>query len=99
MHDTRAVQLKTPRIDAGVASSPLNASIQFANALGLSVLLAVATERTNSILASGGAGPFALAAGFQRLLLVGTRFVLAAAAIAATGVNRRPGKSSAGATT
>ncbi|MGH3053768.1 MAG: MFS transporter, partial [Gaiellaceae bacterium] len=84
---------------AGVASGLLNASMQFGGALGLAVLSAVATQRTNSILASGGASPLALTAGFQRAFLVGTGFVLAAAAIAATAANRRPGKSSAGATT
>ena len=47
----------------------------------------------------GGASPLALTAGFQRAFLVGTGFVLAAAAIAATAANRRPGKSSVGATT
>jgi EmrB/QacA subfamily drug resistance transporter len=84
---------------AGVASGLLNASMQFGGAFGLAVLSAVATQRTNSILASGGASPLALTAGFQRAFLVGTGFVLAAAAIAATAANRRPGKSSAGATT
>jgi EmrB/QacA subfamily drug resistance transporter len=83
---------------AGVASGLLNASMQFGGAFGLAVLSAVATQRTNSILASGGASPLALTAGFQRAFLVGTGFVLAAAAIAATAANRRPGKSSAGAT-
>ena len=84
---------------AGVASGLLNASMQFGGALGLAVLSAVATQRTNSILASGGASPLALTAGFQRAFLVGTGFVLLAAAIAATAANRRPGKSSVGATT
>ncbi|MGZ4371912.1 MAG: MFS transporter [Gaiellaceae bacterium] len=85
---------------AGVASGLLNASMQFGGAFGLAVLSAVATERTNSILASGGGSPVALTAGFQRAFLVGTGFVLAAAAIAATAANRRPGRSSeAGATT
>jgi EmrB/QacA subfamily drug resistance transporter len=84
---------------AGVASGLLNASMQFGGAFGLAVLSAVATQRTNSILASGGASPLALTAGFQRAFLVGTGFVLAAAAIAATAANRRPDKSSAGATT
>jgi EmrB/QacA subfamily drug resistance transporter len=83
---------------AGVASGLLNASMQFGGALGLAVLSAVATSRTNSILASGGASPVALTDGFQRAFLVGTGFVLAAAAIAAMAANRRPGKSSAGAT-
>ena len=82
------------------ASPPglLNASMQFGGALGLAVLSAVATDRTNSVLASGGGSPLALTAGFQRAFLVGTGFVLAAAAIAATAANRRPGNSSVGAT-
>ena len=86
---------------AGVASGLLNASMQFGGALGLAVLSAVATQRTNGVLASGGATSLALTAGFQRAFLVGTGFVLAAAVIAATAANRRPGKSSetAGATT
>jgi EmrB/QacA subfamily drug resistance transporter len=78
---------------AGVASGLLNASTQFGGALGLAVLSAVATQRTNSILATGGSSPAALTAGFQRAFLVGTGFVLAAAAIGALAANRRPGKS------
>jgi EmrB/QacA subfamily drug resistance transporter len=75
--------------EAGLASGLLNASTQFGGALGLAILSAVATSRTNGVLQAGGELPLALTAGFQRAFLAGAGLVLAAAAIAATAANRR----------
>lgn len=81
---------------AGIASGLLNASMQFGGALALAILSAVATDRTDGVLRAGGDAPVALTAGFQRAFLVGTGFVLAAAAIAFTAANRRPATSGLG---
>ena len=66
--------------------------MQFGGALGLAVLSAVATGRTNGSPRLGRAAfPLALTAGFQRAFLVGTVFVLVAALVAflaATPANR-----------
>jgi hypothetical protein len=39
---------------AGIASGLLNASMQFGGALGLAVLTAAATDRTNTVVHAGG---------------------------------------------
>jgi len=57
---TTAATEGVPPDKAGIASGLLNASIQFGGALGLAVLSAVATDRTNSVLQTGGNPPLAL---------------------------------------
>ena len=56
--------------------------MQFGGALGLAILSAVATARTNGVHASDANSPLALTAGFQRAFLIGAVFALAAALIA-----------------
>ena len=87
---TTAATEGVPADQAGIASGLLNASMQFGGALGLAVLSALATDRSNGVLQAGGDLPVALAAGFQRAFLIGAGLVLAAALIAFTAINARP---------
>jgi EmrB/QacA subfamily drug resistance transporter len=64
--------------ESGLASGLINTSQQVGGALGLAVLSAVATSRTNDVLAGGSGLHDALTEGFQRAFLGG-------AAIAALG--------------
>jgi fucose permease len=72
---------------AGLAAGLLNTGTQIGAALGLAILSALATARTNSLLHEG----FAQAAthGYQRALLAGSLLVLAAAVVALFAHNTR----------
>jgi EmrB/QacA subfamily drug resistance transporter len=89
---TTAATEGVPSDKAGIASGLLNASMQFGGALGLAVLSAAATDRTNTILDAGGNTSRALTAGFQRAFLIGTGLLLAAALIAFLATNTRAGE-------
>lgn len=78
-----------PPDKAGLAASLLNASQQLGGALGLAIFSALATSRTDHLLAIQTAPPQALVAGFQRALLAGSFFLLAAALIALRATNTR----------
>jgi EmrB/QacA subfamily drug resistance transporter len=67
---------------AGLAASLLNACQQVGSALGLAIFSAVATSRTDDLLAARTSVPSALTSGFQRALLTGSVFLLAAAVVA-----------------
>ena len=71
-----------PPAQAGLAAGLLNASQQLGSALGLAILSAVATSRTQSLLAAHAPLPAALTSGYHRGLLVGSFFMVAAAVIA-----------------
>ena len=79
---TTAANAGVPSHQAGLAAALLNASQQLGGALGLAVFTAVATSRTNHLLASHSTGPAALTAGFQRALLASSIAVAAAAVVA-----------------
>ncbi|MEP7020034.1 MAG: MFS transporter [Pseudonocardiales bacterium] len=78
-----------PPDKAGLAAALLNASQQLGGALGLAIFSAIATARTNHLLAHGAAMPEALTAGFHRALLAGSVFLLAAAVVALRAPNTR----------
>jgi MFS family permease len=86
---TTAANAGVPADKAGLAAALLNASQQLGGALGLAIFTAVSTSHTNHLLAGGASASHALTAGFQRALLIGSIFVLAAAATALAATNTR----------
>ena len=86
---TTAANAGVPPDKAGLAASLLNASQQVGGALGLAIFTAVATSRTNHLVAAHASAPHALTAGVQRALLVGSILILASAVIALRATNTR----------
>ena len=84
-----AANAGVPADKAGLAASLLNASQQVGAALGLAIFSALATSRTNDLLAHHDAVPHALTSGFQRALLAGSVFLLASALIGLRATNTR----------
>jgi len=86
---TTAANAGVPADKAGLAAALLNSSQQAGGAIGLAVLTAIATSRTNDLLAAHAAMPDALTGGFQRALLVGSVFLVAAAVLGLRATNTR----------
>jgi sugar phosphate permease len=86
---TTAANSGVPADQAGLAAALVNASQQVGGALGLAIFSAIATSRTNDLLASGSSAPHALTLGFHRALFAAGVFVLAAALIALRTRNTR----------
>jgi EmrB/QacA subfamily drug resistance transporter len=86
---TTAANAGVPADKAGLAASLLNASQQLGGALGLAIYTAIATARTSDLLAAHTPPAEALTSGFQRALLVGSFFLLAAAVIGLRATNTR----------
>ena len=86
---TTAANAGVPADKAGLAAALLNASQQLGGALGLAIFTAVATSRTNHLLASGTPVAHAQTSGFQRGLLLGSIFLLVSAVIALRATNTR----------
>ena len=84
---TTAANAGVPADKAGLAASLLNASQQVGGALGLAIFTAVATSRTDGLLAGHAPVAQALTAGFQRALVVGSVMILAAAVIGLRATN------------
>jgi EmrB/QacA subfamily drug resistance transporter len=84
---TTAANAGVPREKAGLAAALLNASQQVGAALGLAVLTVVATDRTRSLGSAHVLQAHAETAGFLRVLLVGSIFCLAAAAVGLRATN------------
>jgi EmrB/QacA subfamily drug resistance transporter len=76
---------------AGLAAGLLNTGTQLGAALGLAVLSALATARTTSLLSAGHGVAEAATGGFQRALMAGALFVLAAGGVALLARNTRQG--------
>jgi EmrB/QacA subfamily drug resistance transporter len=86
---TTAANAGVPADRAGLAAGLLSASQQLGMALGLAILSAIATARTNDLTAAHASRPDALTSGYQRALLVCCLFVAAAALIATRTPNTR----------
>ncbi len=86
---TTAVNAGVPADKAGLAAALLNASQQLGGALGLAILSALATGHTRHLLAAHTSPAAALTGGFQRALLAGSIFILAAAVMALHATNTR----------
>ena len=86
---TSAANAGVPADKAGLAASLLNASQQVGGALGLAIFTAVATSRTNSLLAAHTPLLNAVTGGFQRALLIGSIFILVSALIGLRATNTR----------
>ena len=84
-----AANAGVPPDKAGLAAALINASFQLGAALGLAIFSAVATSRTNHLLAVHLALPDALTSGFHLALLVSSIFLVAAALIALRATNTR----------
>jgi EmrB/QacA subfamily drug resistance transporter len=81
--------------EAGLASGLVNTARLFGGALGLAVLAAIATSRTNSDVAHGAAAHAALVSGFQLAFVVSAAFALVGALVAAFGLPRLRARSQA----
>jgi predicted MFS family arabinose efflux permease len=79
---TTAANAGVPPTLAGLAAALLNASQQVGAALGLAIFTAIATARTDHLLAGHSPAPHALTAGFQRALVAESLFLVGAALIA-----------------
>ena len=84
-----AANAGVPPAMAGLAGALINASTQVGAALGLAILSALATSRTNSQLTSHATRAVALSSGFHAALLTGSVFVFGAAVIALRAANTR----------
>src|SRR5215217_2448264 len=70
--------------DSGLASGIVNTAFMMGGALGLAVLAAIATSRTDNLLASGDSLVEALTGGYHAAFMVGALFAAAAGVLAAT---------------
>jgi EmrB/QacA subfamily drug resistance transporter len=84
-----AANAGVPSHQAGLAAALLNSSQQVGGALGLAILSAIATSRTNGLISDHVTPPDALVDGFQRGLLVGSIFLFAGALIGLRTTNTR----------
>ncbi len=81
---TSAANAGVPPDKAGAAAGLMNTSQQIGTALAIAVFSALATSRTDSLLAAGTATPEALTAGYSRALVGGAVFVAVAASSASS---------------
>jgi EmrB/QacA subfamily drug resistance transporter len=86
---TTAAQAGVPADKAGLAASLINTSTWLGSALGVAIFSAVATSRTQDLLAAGAPRPEAFTSGFQRALAACAVFLVAAALIALRSTNTR----------
>ena len=86
---TTAANAGVPADKAGLAAALINSSTWIGGALGLAIFSAIATARTNHLLAMGIAPPVALTSGFRYALVACGIFLAAAALIALRAPNTR----------
>jgi MFS family permease len=86
---TNAANAGVPAEEAGLAAALLNTAQQLGGALGIAVFSALATSRTQDLLAAGTPEPEAFTAGFERAFIACSVFLVAAAVIAARATNTR----------
>jgi EmrB/QacA subfamily drug resistance transporter len=84
-----AANAGVPPEKAGLAAALVNTSTWLGGALGLAVFSVVANTRTQDLIDSGAATPYALTAGFQRALVACAVFLVAAAVIALKATNTK----------
>jgi MFS family permease len=70
--------------DSGLASGVVNTAFMMGGALGLAVLAAISTSRSENLLASGNSQVEALTGGYHAAFMVGALFAAAAAVLTAT---------------
>ncbi|CQR63023.1 MFS transporter [Streptomyces leeuwenhoekii] len=87
---TAAATVGLPPQEAGTASALLNASRQVGSALGLAVLVTVATTRTDHRLAAGVSPDTAAVEGYSLGFVLAGGFLLLAVLVAAFVLPRRP---------
>jgi EmrB/QacA subfamily drug resistance transporter len=75
--------------DSGLASGLLNTSQQVGGAIGVAAIAAIATARTNDVIATGERLPAALTEGYQTGYLVAAAVALTAAVVVAALLPRR----------
>jgi MFS family permease len=97
---TTAAQAGVPADKAGLAAALINTSTWLGGAVGVAIFSAIATSRTQDVLAAGSPPPEALTEGFQSALVVCAIFLVAAAVIALRATNTRgePVEQAAGST-
>ena len=91
---TIAATAGVARTDAGLASGLVNTSRQMGGSVGLALLAAVATQRSDDLLGAVGRVE-ALNEGFQRAFVLGGSFALAGALVSALVLSRVPARSPA----
>jgi EmrB/QacA subfamily drug resistance transporter len=79
--------------EAGLASGLVNTTQQVGGALGLAILVAVSTSRSDAVAGPGVAPPTVLTEGFQAAFLTGAAFALVGAVLALILVSRDAGRS------
>jgi MFS family permease len=84
-----AANAGVPADQAGLAAALVSTSQQLGPALGLAIFSALATSRTNDLLAAHASRPEALTSGFQHALVAASIFLVAAALIALRATNTR----------
>src|SRR5581483_6029788 len=81
--------------DAGLASGLINTSQQIGGALGVAILVSIATSRIGDFGPAAAHAPVALVAGYSRAFLVGAGIAAAAAALSMLIISSRDSRAQA----
>ena len=85
-----AANAGVPEEQSGLAAALITSSWQLGGAFGIAIFSAIATSRTNHLMAGGTSLPEALTGGFQWALVACSIFLVAAAVIALRSNSARP---------